>query len=142
MAVVRYARRPAVRCSRAPPSESVPVGTSRQTVEAQHVLLDCSGLDRHSAAMRVVRVALGGALVEFAVRRLEVTGRDQLSLAVGSGIPQMQNEVRVGNGYSATAIDDIAAAKPDLVTVYRPASQPIPRGGPRERPQWSESLAA
>ncbi|EID79969.1 hypothetical protein W59_10699 [Rhodococcus opacus RKJ300 = JCM 13270] len=92
--------------------------------------------------MRVVRVALGGALVEFAVRRLEVTGRDQLSLAVGSGIPQMQNEVRVGNGYSATAIDDIAAAKPDLVTVYRPASQPIPRGGPRERPQWSESLAA
>ncbi|UOT07811.1 TetR/AcrR family transcriptional regulator [Rhodococcus opacus] len=52
------------------------------------------------------------------MRRLEVTGRDQLALATGRGIPQTQNEVRVGKGYSATAIDDIATAAGSARTTF------------------------
>jgi hypothetical protein len=67
----------------------------RERVEAQHVLLDLPRLHRHGTGVRVVRVALGGATVELAVRGLEVAGGDQLAVAAEGFVPQAQDEVRV-----------------------------------------------
>jgi hypothetical protein len=67
----------------------------RERVQAHHVLVDLPGLDREGAGVRVIRVALGGAIVELAVRGFEVTGRDELPGAAGSLVPQAQDKVRV-----------------------------------------------
>jgi hypothetical protein len=39
----------------------------RERIQPQHVLIDFSRLDRDGAGVRVVRVALGGAVVELAM---------------------------------------------------------------------------